>query len=402
MNKRVISVYSLMAACVLMIPGIVLGAGQGGPPGDPATWTVAMYVGADNDLEMYWDGASLEMLLQLPDSDTVTFVAFVDRLSTDTVELVEISGGTTQVVAEYDEMNTGDGETFGFFLGAVASMYAADHTAVVIWDHGSAWRGFCVDQTSGGDKVSLLEMQEGIESAGVLIDILAFDACACSSIELTYQASLTGLVNKVVASEELVAGDGFPYDSMFGPLAEDSDRTVEQVTEDMLAGWVEYYGAITWAWYCPLTIVDVGSVGSIGAAVTTWSGLMLEALPDLFMDYRVALRDCYYVSCGSHYQPDIVDLARHLLDDPDIVANAALAAATEQLMMAAEAAVDDIYNTETTADCGGISIWWGVNNEGWRYNSELYSTLSFAQDTGWYEFLHAYNTLSSGWYANLG
>lgn len=402
MNKRIICVYSILAAAALMVPGIALGAGLSGPPSDPATWTCAIYVGADNDLEMYWDGASLEMLLEIPESDTVSFVAFVDRLSTDKIEFVEISNGATQVVAVYDEMNTGDGATFAFFLGLVAETYPADHTAVVVWDHGSAWRGFCVDQTSGGDKVSLPEMQEGIEAAGTYIDILAFDACACSSIELTYQASLTGLVNKIVASEELVAGDGFPYDLMFGPLALDSDRTVEQVTEDMLTGWVEYYGAITWAWYCPMTIVDVPSVKAAGDAITAWSSLMLEGLPDMFKNYRIALRDSYYVSCGSHYQVDMVDLARHLLADGVITSNAALSEATEQMMSAVETAVDGIFNTDTTIACGGISMWWGVNNEGWRYNNEFYSTLSFAQDTGWWTFLDAYNTLSSGWYANLG
>ncbi|MCJ7607741.1 MAG: clostripain-related cysteine peptidase, partial [Thermoplasmata archaeon] len=219
-----------------------------------------MYVAADNNLEMYWDGASLEMMLEIPGSESVCFVAFVDRLSTDGIELVEVSEGTTQVVGEYEEMNTGDGETFSFFLEEVADAYPADHTVIVVWDHGSAWKGCCVDDTSGGDRISLLEMGEGIEDAGTYIDILAFDACACSSIELTYQVAMTGLVGKIVASEELVAGDGFPYDLMFSPLALDSDRTVEQVTQDMLDGWVECYSVITWAWYCPMTIVDVPSV----------------------------------------------------------------------------------------------------------------------------------------------
>ena len=383
-----------------MVPGIALGGGPGQPSEDPTTWTCAVYVAADNNLEMYWDGASLDMMLDIPASDSVSFVAFVDRLSTDGIELVEVSEGATQVVAEYKEMNTGDGATFSFFLEVLADAYPADRTVVVVWDHGSAWSGCCVDETSGGDRISLLEMGEGIEDAGTYIDILAFDACACSSIELTYQAALTGLVGKIVASEELVAGDGFPYDVMFSPLALDSGRTVDQVTHDMLDGWVDYYGSITWAWYCPMTIVDVPSVLDAKDAITTWSGLMLAGLPDLQMNYRFALRDSYYVSCGSHYQVDMVDLARHLLEDPTIAGNAALNDATEQMMVAMEDAIDGIFNTETTAACGGISMWWGVNNEGWRYNNELYSTLSFAEDTGWWTFLDAYNSLSSGWYAN--
>ena len=58
-------------------------------------WTVALYVGADNNLEVAWDDYSLPALLGIPASKRVNIVAMVDRLSTDTVELIEFSGDTS-------------------------------------------------------------------------------------------------------------------------------------------------------------------------------------------------------------------------------------------------------------------------------------------------------------------
>jgi hypothetical protein len=392
-------VMSVAFAFVLLAPMSSLGANLGiGAENEPeGTWTIALYVDADCNLEMYWDDPSLPYLLNIPESGGLNIVAMVDRLSTTGVQKIEISGGKWDVVQTYPEMNYGDGETFEWFLTEVSTSYPSDHLVVIPWDHGSAWKGFCWDDSSDGDHITLEEMGEAIVGAGVYIDILAFDACSCSSIEMTYQAAKTGLVELLVASEELVAGDGFPYDLMFTPVANDPSRTPDQVAVDMVDGWIAVYEPLPWAWYCTLGVVDVMEIGESLDVMTDWVSEMYEGLDDYTYNYRMALRDSYYVSCGSHYQVDLVDLGKHLMADEQLMKEKELMAATEAMVEVVESAVKYVYNTDTTAAAGGLSVYWGSHNTVWRYGMDAYCAVAFAAETGWGEFLVLYNLLTCGW-----
>lgn len=389
------SLLSILVVSVLLAPGVALAYGE--MESRDGSWTLALYVDADCNLEMYWDSPSLEYLLDIPASDGLKIVAYVDRFSIPGTEVVEISNGVPpKVVATYSEQNFGDGETFEWFLREVSANYSSDHMVVIPWDHGSAWKGFCWDDTSG-DHITLDEMGDAIAGAGVFIDILAFDACSCSSIEVAYEAATTGLVGLLVASEELVAGDGFPYDLMFTPVAEEPSRTPVQVAEDMLAGWIASYEPLEWAWYSTLGIVDLSVIARSLDTMASWTEQMREGLPDYIKNYMVALRDSYYVSTGSHYQVDLVDLGEHLMADEDLKGDAELMATTEAMVNLMKEAVIDVYNTDRTAACGGISIYWGSHNQAWRGSYALYSTVDFAEDTLWAEFLIQYNLESCGW-----
>jgi hypothetical protein len=397
--KRVLGAWiAVVVVCTLTFSGMTSGKQNGKPEVNDDAWTIALYVCADNDLEPYWDGMSLAMLLNIPHSDGTDFVAYVDLMSTDETTIVRIDGGETFVLDTLPEMNFGDGATFQWFLTDVSTRFPSDNLAVVAWDHGSAWRGFCSDYTSG-DKIQAREMREAIVGAGVGIDILAFDACACASVEMVYEVAVTGFVDLMVASEELVAGNGFPYDTMFTPVAIEPGKTVTEVAIDMIDGWEAYYTEIGWGWYATLGAIDVGIVSDNLEAFDTWTECMLDGLPDYLMDYRFSLRDSMWVSCVAHYQVDIVDLGRHLLAAPSTSQDADLVAATEEVIACVEQAVLRLYNPDRKEGACGISIYWGFNNEQWRYYWEMYTTeISFAVDTSWGEFLVQYNLLTAGWY----
>jgi hypothetical protein len=315
----------VITVCMLATPGVTSGKQNGKPTiGDPL-WTVAVYVCADNDLEPYWEATSLAMLLNIPESDGVEFVAYVDLMSTEETRIMTINGGETALVESLPEMNFGEGATFEWFLEDVDARFEPENLAVIAWDHGSAWRGFCYDYTSG-DRITPAEMRGAIIGAGVTIDILAFDAT--------------------------------------------------------------------------LGVIDVSVISDSIATIDKWTKEMLEGLPEHLMDYRFALRDACRVSCVAHYQVDIVDLGRQLLASPSVAEDAELAEATMNLMDCVEQAVLYVYNPERKADSAGLSIYWGFNNEQWRFNWDMYtSEVSFAVDTSWDEFLIQYNLLTAGWYA---
>jgi len=388
-GRRTVFLTCISIAALAILPALTMAEEQDATCTEGDDWTIVIYVDADNNFDTYWAGVSQPLLLKIPNSESVNIVAFVDLLSTNYTQVVEISNGVNETVAIFPEMNFGDGETLEWVIEEAHSRYMSDHLAVIAWDHGSAWSGFCVDDTSGGDKISLAEMEDAIVGAAVPIDILAFDACASGSIETAYQASCTGLVGYIVASEELVAGDGFPYDLMFTPVALDPTKCPKDVAHDMVLGWAQYYDPLEWAWYSPLSAIDIGAVTESMGTVKAWCDAMAADLDQYRSNYKVALRDSYTVSC-SQYQVDLVDLGRHILADA-AVSDPVLRSATEAMMTAVGGAVVFLDDTDRTAACGGISVYWGVRNT-WVLNSDAYSAISFAQFAGWWAFLDDYNT----------
>ncbi|MCU0859300.1 MAG: clostripain-related cysteine peptidase, partial [Thermoplasmata archaeon] len=236
-----------MIATALVAPGMML-AGNA-RAAEPVPWTLAVFYNGDNDLERYYDEYSLPALLNIPASDDFEVVVLLDRMSTQGIELIEIEGGTATVVNTYPEMNFGDGATFAWFLTEVSTLYPSDKLAVTVSDHGYAWRYFSNDQTSG-DKIT-------------------------------------------VASEETIPMNGFPYDLMFTPLANDATRTSDQVAIDMVNGWAAYYDPLNWAQTVALSAIDVASIGAQASVFDAWSARMYTDLSIYKKNYKNALSNAY-------------------------------------------------------------------------------------------------------------
>lgn len=386
MNRRNIRLATaVFLAAIMLAPGIILAKQVRG--GETASWTYALFVNGDNDLERYWEDYSLPALLNIPANPNVKIVAYMDRMSTVGTEVIEISGGTWNVVATYPEMNYGDGATFSWFISDVNTMYPSDKLAVNAWDHGYAWRYFSNDQTSV-DRITMPEMQAAIENAGVYIDILAFDCCNMASVEVVYQASLTGLVGILVGSEETIPMNGFPYDLMLTPLALDESRTPQQVAVDMVEGWAAYYDPLSWATTVNLAAIDVATIGAGAATLQTWSSLMHQDLAIYKKNYKNDVRDSY-VAWATLYHVDLADLAETLIADSGIK-DAALKTASANVVALIDSAVLDVQSGQGAEDSRGLTLWWGVRSD-WTMYSTAYTDVAYAIDMGWWAFLSSYN-----------
>lgn len=376
-----------IAVCLALPAVFAFGAVQTRAEETTAAWTISLYVAADNNFDTYWEGLSLLYLQNIPATAEVNIVAFVDRLEYPGTELWEIEGSTAQIVETFPEMNFGDGATLSWMISQTATRYPSEHLLVDLWDHGSAWNGFCGDDTSG-DWMYLDELRAAIVDAGAYIDILSCDACSMASIETVYTASLTGLVDIVVASLETVAGDGFPYDFMFTPVALDPTRTPEQVASDMIAGWAQYYDPRPEYYYATLSAVSAGALHQSMATIDAWCDEIHANLGAYYRTYKTVVRDTYS-AFYTKYQVDMVDLGNNLLANSKIT-DPELRALTQAVIAAVEESVLYLDNSERTMMCGGLTLWWGTSTE-WAWYSDVYAGVDFALDSGWYDFLVDYN-----------
>ena len=375
-----------MIASVLVAPSMVL-VNHARAEGEPVPWTLAVFYNGDNDLERYWDEYSLPALLNIPASADFEIVVMLDRMSTQGIELIEIEGGTAQVVNTYPEMNFGDGATFAWFLTEVSTLYPCENLVVTASDHGYAWRYFSNDQTSV-DKITMPELQAALVNAGVYVDVLSFDCCNMAAIEVVYQVSLTGMVDNMVASEETIPMNGFPYDLMFTTLANDPYRSADQVAVDMVDGWAAYYDPLFWAQTVALSAVDVASIGQQAQVFDDWCAAMHADLSIYVRNYKTALKNAYCAWATSEHV-DMADLGEWLLADTKIK-DAVLRAATSAMVVAIDSAVLAFDNGPGATPCHGLTLWWGVGGD-WDMYADAYTDVAFAMDMGWHAFLADYN-----------
>ncbi|HIH00957.1 TPA: hypothetical protein HA259_02580 [Thermoplasmata archaeon] len=372
---------------IVVAPGACLAKHAGGKWAVTESWTVALYISGDNSLERFWDDSSLPGLLNLPANDMFNIVAYVDRLSVEGTEVVEVSGDAFEVVATYDEMDFGSGATFQWFLTEVDTKYPSDKLAVVAWDHGYAWR-YISDDVTSGSRITMPAFQAAIEGAGVYIDVLAFDACNMASVEVVYQVALTELVGIVVASEESVPTTGFPYDLMLMPSALDPSRSPEQLATDMVLGFEAFYAPQTWASTVALSAVSAPAVVASAEALSAWTSSMYSCLPIYASNYKQAVSESYY-AWATHYQVDIADFGDALLADSTIT-DETLRTTTAAMVSAMDSSVIAYWGGRAAEDSRGMTLWW-ANGGDWKYYSEAYAEVAFAIDMGWWTLLDEYN-----------
>lgn len=384
-----------LAVCCVVLALLALGlmpgtsvAKQNGPKWTTAeSWTIAIYVSGDNSLERFWDDASLPGLLGLPANDDLTIVAYVDRLSTLGTEVVQISGESWELDATYGEKDFGSGETFQWFLSDVNVNYASDKLVVIAWDHGYAWR-YISDDVTSGSRISMPEFGAAIQDAGVFIDILAFDACNMASLEVAYQVSLTGFVDLMVASEESVPTTGFPYDTMFLPVALDTSRSPEQVAVDMVDAFRAFYEPQTWASTVSLSAISIPDIRASADIFNAWTNAMRGCLPSYAEVFKQDLKTSYSAWC-TRYLVDMADFGDTLLADP-LIADEGFRSATADMVTAIDGATIVVWGGSAAAEARGLTLWWGVGGE-WKWDSVAYAEVAFAVDTGWWAFLDQYN-----------
>jgi len=273
-------------------------------------------------------------------------------------------------------------------------LYPAENMCVIPWDHGGSWRGFCSDDSSPvaapsgvmvGDIIRMNEFSDALTQAALPIDVLAFDACIMSAVEVAYEAYTTDMVTYMVASEMYVPFDGFPYDLMFTSLVENYTATPEELYDMMLVGWDAYYHH---GRQLNLVVTDVAAMGAGLPAYQAWSEALIAGLDEYKEEYLTAVT----AAIGSDYagpMPDVYDLCEQLMINVD---DETIQAACEDVMAAVDDAVVAIHSGGWAQAMHGLSIWWLTFDPAYSYHIDQYDEgVAFAEDAGWSAFLRAFN-----------
>jgi hypothetical protein len=128
------------------------------------------------------------------------------------------------------EKNSGDYITLSSFIKWGYSNYPSKIKILDINNHGLAYKGIATDDASG-KLIPIPDLAKAIKRGANFVDIINFDACLMSTIEVIYE--LKGICNIVVSSQDLTIGVGMSYIKELHKVVS-SSNTVEQLAQNIM------------------------------------------------------------------------------------------------------------------------------------------------------------------------
>lgn len=135
-------------------------------------------------------------------------------------------------------------ETLSDFLRFCKTEYPADHTMLVLWNHGGGPFGYGNDSIYAGD-LSLSDLREALSAVYTpnrskpAFDIIGFDACLMSTLEVTH--ALDGFADFYCLSEETEPGDGWHYTPVLRAMSDDPTMSPAKVAQTIADSYTDFY-----------------------------------------------------------------------------------------------------------------------------------------------------------------
>ena len=153
-------------------------------------------------------------------------------------------GGRFNEVSNLPLQNAAAPETLSDFLRFCDEQYPSDHRMLILWNHGAGPFGYGMDSVYGSD-FSLKEIRQALSSVyrpnsgKAPFDIIGFDACLMSTLEVTH--ALSGFADYYCLSEETEPGDGWDYAPWLQALTDKPAMSPAQVAMAVADSYTDYY-----------------------------------------------------------------------------------------------------------------------------------------------------------------
>ncbi|MBL8728693.1 MAG: hypothetical protein JNM25_09705 [Planctomycetes bacterium] len=392
-------------------------ADLGDPVVDPERrWTIAVYLGGDNNLENGAIDDLGELQRGLPDKGVDVVVLFDRRehpgnqeegvwSETRVFHLQQQPKGDLELLVDAGERDTGDGRTLASFLTGAFRKYPAEHTAVVIWNHGGGWTGIVQDEKvpgqDGPDMMGLVEVQLALRTAQLRapilepIDLVVYDACLMAHLE-TAIATMDA-ARWMVASQASVPGEGCPYEQVL-PLFAAHDDAGEIAKGIVAAFGTDYEGrhdsSVTYA------AVDLAQIPRVAQLLDRFADELLPAIDDA--TWPAIARALFYAESYQPRSKRTTEKWRASLDLQDVLARLrtavqpmpeAAARTLGELETALAAAVTASHHGEQRTQSHGLSVF-----APYRMNKRLeaYGQTSLGAGNHWTHLLLKLHILGTG------
>lgn len=257
-------------------------AGASGGVDGGSSWTLLVYMNADNDLESF-ALEDLKEMMAVGSSPSFHLVVQIDRSPgyangpigglpdfSDTKRLL-VQKDSLQVVQSLGEVDLAAPAALSDFVSWGLGAYPAANTAVLFWDHGGGWAGFGVDETTGpGQLLTLPEIESGLRQglSNKKVTLLGYDACLMAGYETALTMAPFG--DYLVASEDVEPGHGWDW-RVVDMLRQRPGTTAEQFGQQIIATYREQAKANQGDATVTLSLIDLREMGKVKTALDAFS-----------------------------------------------------------------------------------------------------------------------------------
>ena len=404
---------------------------------------VMIYMAADNDLRSFAIRNIRQLMnvgSQEPNLHLVVHLDIRDAQGVKITRRYYILKNDYIVLNENDpktqHMDSGDPNTLINFISYAVDTFPAENYILDFWDHGTGYldpvqhnrtnitdifsfnptthkldldrsgsnfyvwnedqRGVCWDQSTKNYLTAQkldYALNKCVTYMGKPFDIIAFDACLMSMIEM---AELIAPYAKImISSEEAILGTGFNYETIFAPLKE-KQMEIPYIAQHIINMFDEAYSRITQDY--ELSAFDLSLTPAIIANINTVAILLKEMLATQKKDtvkraLKVARSNSIHFNEPGYI--DLYDLYHNIRGQLNNFKTNAAPTRKGTLENALEDGMSLIENYmiahcagSKLAHSGGVSIYFPE-----RMHSS-YPNSQFAHNYEWYNFLRAYLSLA--------
>ena len=257
-------------------------------------------------------------------------------------------------------------ETLSAFLNFAKEMYASDHYALILWDHGGGplW-GFGSDELFHSDSIMLSELKKALKEGPFhkndKLDWVGFDACLMGSLES--MSMWKDYAGYYVGSEEVEPGNGWDY-SFLKILNKTTDPV--EVTGEILRCYKAFYDREKTETSNPditLSVADLSKTNQIEYAMGQlfkgmYSGLDVNQIE--YQKYRQESKDFGMIKnekSGEAFSYDLVDLGSFCSHFQDAFPKEyeAIREGMDHFI------INQVSNVE---DSSGVTLYYPLNNRG--------------------------------------
>lgn len=365
----------------------------------PGTWTILVYLDADNDLESAGI-ANFNQMERIGSTRDVRVVVQMDRRSgydasngnwTDTRRYLITHDSDKSAInsirvdnPEMGEVNMADWHSLKNFVDWGMQEFPADHYCLIVWDHGSGWQirtnmtlpqyRYVVTDDTSGRSMNVTDIAQALN--GYNIDVIGFDACYMQQLEVAYE--LRNCARYMVASTAAEPAPGYNYSTWLSRIG--SDTTPEELCRDIVEDFMHTYPSskgIT------QSAVDLSKIEDVAQAASS----LAQILQSKANSHSILLRNAreqalnYSTITDSYdrYSLDLIDYANRCANAVGPAANAAYVTLNNAI---SDAVIAEAHNSDTPSS-RGLAVYVPSPDS---YDTR-YSQLDLAANTQWDEWL---------------
>ena len=280
------------------------------------------------------------------------------------------------------ELNMADHQTLRDFINFGKDNYPADRYLLWVVDHGGAWKGACMDDTSDELAMSMDEIQQALSESGG-VDIISFLACLMSSLESVYE--LRDLVDVYIGSEDL--GYSSSWNGICGDtnqlLTDYPDLSTEEIGTEIVNFFQEHHNPP--ANKLTMSAIRTNKVKALTDAVNEIAKYFVTHWIRSYFQVKEAFDNTFLLSDWQEWAPvfEVYDLRGFLENLSDSPRKQAALEAFD------DAVITEVHGIDMT-ETHGLSIFFQPNISSYRLFKSYKSIqlgLDFTRDTLWNEFL---------------